>query len=965
MIFPKNRYLSRFSSARLLLAVAVCFFVPAASPADLRIEFEAETSNAIFRDGAGPQLLAPEPLLLWNDAEPRSWEPAGDQWTANFATGLKATITRAPKGEFGEPVFRIELRNSGSETVTGVLSPVFARWSRNAKGIRAASPRYMVITSRRIIVGELGEHKSWSPGAEFEHDVFATVPSSENRSQLTAVLLMNPHDLQPEHDQITLRSGRSCHYELHLDVVGGTRNAALREIYRVRGGYRVHPERYRFDAYNDQTLSWAKNMVATWLSWAWDESVIDPRTGAYRLTESLFEAKRRFGGYDAYIFWPFWPRAGFDDRSQFDHYRDMPGGIDGLRTEIERMHTTGVHAFISYCHWSESDRDRSEPAMNRSYQNFADLACQVDADGALMDLMSKTPTEILNRAERCGQKLVPYNEGDPTWSDTQTNLLGRIHNDLAMPEFNLKKYMLPHHPQLRVCEPGNTGKRLRNDFILSFFNGHGVEINTMFPQNNPANEPDWQILSRALDILRANRANFRSPAWEPLIPSLDSSVWINEWPTPTATLYTLCGTSTAGHHGPLLTTIHRDDTHYVDLWRYRSLACERKDNNDVLSYNVDGYTPGLGSPKGSGDYSPGCIGAFRKELKAWLDFEMLHIQIAHSTPGATVEVWLGTVDPATEPVRMPAKADLELDLYRQFKRHTNDAVIVRLLDRDQQLQDVSIVPDEAVRFFRIDKPEPTKPEPANAVPAGMVRIPGGHFRYIVTNSRPAVDFPFAYPPFQPTYAYLPGVDPINREAHLSPFWIDVFPVTNAEFARFVKASGYHPQHIANFLKHFVDGRVPHGLEDHPVVYVSYDDAKAYGAWANKRLPTEEEWQFAAAAGDGRQWPWGENWDPAQVNPGGKGTDPVNAHERDASPYGVRDLVGNVWQWTASLMDNGRHQTVMLRGGSWYRPPEGRWWVPGGPRKITENYPLPLDGPAMDRLATVGFRCVKDVASERN
>jgi hypothetical protein len=62
------------------------------------------------------------------------------------------------------------------------------------------------------------------------------------------------------------------------------------------------------------------------------------------------------------------------------------------------------------------------------------------------------------------------------------------------------------------------------------------------------------------------------------------------------------------------------------------------------------------------------------------------------------------------------------------------------------------------------------------------------------------------------------------------------------------------------------------------------------------------------------------------------------------------------------MDNGRHLTVMLRGGSWYRPPKGRWWVPGGPRRITENYPLPLAGPAMNRLATVGFRCVKDEAS---
>ena len=120
--------------------------------------------------------------------------------------------------------------------------------------------------------------------------------------------------------------------------------------------------------------------------------------------------------------------------------------------------------------------------------------------------------------------------------------------------------------------------------------------------------------------------------------------------------------------------------------------------------------------------------------------------------------------------------------------------------------------------------------------------------------------------------------------------------------------------------------------------------------------------MAAGGADARPWPWGAEWDPSRTNPGGKGAEPVGAHPSGASPYGVEDLVGNVWQWTASLMDNGRHLTVMLRGGSWYRPPKGRWWVPGGPRRITENYPLPLAGPAMNRLATVGFRCVKDEAS---
>ena len=253
------------------------------------------------------------------------------------------------------------------------------------------------------------------------------------------------------------------------------------------------------------------------------------------------------------------------------------------------MHSIGVRTFISYCHWSESDRDRAA-AMAQSYREFAELACRVGADGALMDLMSKTPDEILRIARECGRKLVPYNEGDPTWSDTQTNLLGRIHNDLPMPEFNLKKYMLPHHPQLRVCEPGNTGKRMRNDFVLSFFNGHGVEINTMFRRTTPrpiptgrswrgrcgsaANQPRQLYIARLVTIDRVGGCFGMD---QPLARGRQHPV--------------LALRHRPGRPpGPLLAVPHRERVHYVDMWRYRQLTPERRGDSDVISYNVEKAT---------------------------------------------------------------------------------------------------------------------------------------------------------------------------------------------------------------------------------------------------------------------------------------------------------------------------------------------------------------------------------------
>lgn len=76
--------------------------------------------------------------------------------------------------------------------------------------------------------------------------------------------------------------------------------------------------------------------------------------------------------------------------------------------------------------------------------------------------------------------------------------------------------------------------------------------------------------------------------------------------------------------------------------------------------------------------------------------------------------------------------------------------------------------------------------------------------------------------------------------------IDATPVTNAQYKEFLEATGYKPRFPENFLKHWKNGEIPVGSEQHPVVYVDLDDARAYAKWAGKRLPREEEWQLAAA-----------------------------------------------------------------------------------------------------------------------
>jgi formylglycine-generating enzyme required for sulfatase activity len=570
-----------------------------------------------------------------------------------------------------------------------------------------------------------------------------------------------------------------------------------------------------------------------------------------------------------------------------------------------------------------------------------------------MDVMSTTPDEILQMAEERGRDLAPFNEGDPGWGESQRNLVGRIHNNAPMPRFNLKKYMLPHHPILRVCEPGHEGKVMRNDIALSFFQGHGVEVNTMFPEANPKSRPDWALLARALDLLRTNRACFASKTWVPFVPTEAPGVWANAWPADGRTLYTLCCTKPQGHDGPVLRLPADPDTHYVDLWSYRELEPESRGQDVVVPLRLPGYTPGLGMERGSGDYSVGCVGAFGRRLSVSLELELLTVTVRAPQDGERIQIWRDTVRPDRAPWEGPAQAETQVDLYQWLAEQTNEALVVRLLSAGGDVLDIAVAEESLVRLFRVDKPQRVV---GAEEPLEMVRIPAGAFQYVV-NQTQAV-WQATYANVGNEYSAAPPSEP--KTVSIPDLWMDRYPITNAEFAAFVRETGYTPEHPECFLAHFVDGNPPAGREDHPVVFVSYHDAKAYAAWAGKRLPTEAEWQYAAG-GSETTWPWGDEDPSLERCPiQASGTSPVSAHPAGASPYGVEDMAGNVWQWTHSLMDNGRHLVVFVRGGGWYQPPEGIWWIRGGPRPNTDHTPLPLFGPAMNRFSTVGFRCVRDI-----
>ena len=649
--------------------------------------------------------------------------------------------------------------------------------------------------------------------------------------------------------------------------------------------------------YRRPELQWAqRNFVHTQMM-VEDRYFYDPVAGRYTVDRYLDDLEQRYGGIDSVLIWYVYPNIGVDDRNQTDLAHSLPGGLAGLRSAVDDFHRRGVRVFLPTKPWDNGTRARGQS----DWQAIADVVKAVGADGINGDTYNGVPRAFFDACLDLGCPVVLQPESTISAEEAliwNVQSWGKKVPPGPIPAVAKWKWLEPRH----MINVENRWSRERgNDFHYLFFNGVGYNAwENVWGLWNGLTPRDAQALRRIASLQRFFAPLLVSADWRPYAATLQAGVFASRFALGGRTLWTLVNRNEFDLAGEQIAVAHVDAARYFDVWNGVALQPRLQESANGVQAVFD------------------------------LAFEPLGY-------GALLALPPGAPSDGLEPF-LARMRELALVPLQSLSSHWQPL--------PQQLTAIA----------------PSAPWAGTTPPAGMLAIPAGDFDFVVggveiegqTWAGLDVQMPWESSPRRGH----------RRRLALRRYFIDRTPVTNAEFKAFVEAVSYSPKDAHNFLRHWVEGAPRPGWERKPVTWVALEDARAYAAWAGKRLPHEWEWQYAAQGGDGRAYPWGQAWrdDAVPAPQRGRVLGPpadVDAHPQGASPFGVLDLVGNVWQWTDEYFDEHTRAAV-LRGGSAFQPQGSHWYFPQAYR-LDQHGKYLLLWPGKDRSGSLGFRCVVDAA----
>lgn len=851
---------------------------------------------------------------------------AGDLYSQTFEHNIRATYF--PSGShFSGWEGKVVLENNGSDTVrisnfvpfgeNGDLIYITEKGSENLASVCLFRPGFTPVkVFLPDAVWELG-YSSFSVGKELSLCAISRCTTIVGGMKQKYLIVMPPK--------------AKVSYLIHADVFKGEWQNGLRMMFKDK--YLYDTEKFDDSVYKIKELDWIKESYLVVFQMAWDRKFYDRFSGKFSYEDVFKNDLKILGNIDVYGICPSLPQINLDGRNSWDLYRNIPGGTEQLKSFVHMLHKYNTRFFIAD---SPGDTILTKELKIRG---ISQILTDTEADGILINPVDSSDFVLQRVIDTLRKGVVVYSEGIPSPKNMAGIISGRVNSEISQSQIlNLNKLIKPDFSVFRIC---NVGKDiLRREAAVSFFNGCGTELNMFYPGSRDEHYiEDLDFLARTTFILKQNNDVFLDQGWTPLVETTIDSVFVNGWRSGDKTIYTILDMRSGGDNENIFKVDSYSGKHFVSLWNHEDVQPSFENGIALISSVTERRQQSFsGSRK---EVFVDCIAGFPELIRSQMVGDSLKINISGD---GMLLIWKGNPSYHTEYKEINVSGDTVVNVNDIFNFYEGKIVL--------QLVENKRLKDENILFLKYDKPWiiskviPTKR--STGIPSDMVLVPGADLLMHVESENDYISYP----------------DITNNTIRVDSFLIDKYPVTNEQYHKFINNSGYRPADTSNYLRHWHDGIYKQGQEKYPVVYISYEDMKAYSEWAGKRLPTQAEWQLAAQGTDSRKWPWGNEFHGTYCNNSFNKPTPVDAFPKGQSKCGAYDLVGNIWQMTNDIYFNGFNYFAIIRGGSYFNPDSGSHDEHMGPRPLDKTQILIMVSPGFDRRSTIGFRCVMDVDSKK-
>jgi formylglycine-generating enzyme required for sulfatase activity len=832
--------------------------------------------------------------------------------------------------------------------------------------------------------------------------------------------------------------------------------------------------------YLNPKVNWTRTSYVQPQTHLYDRYLYDPLKLEYTVDKYLKYTNDLYGGIDSILIWPTYTNIGIDERNQWDYFRALPGGLQGVKNLTDQFHAKGVNVLWAYNPWDQGTRDEGES----HWQTMARLLKETDGDGFNGDTMPYIWREFWDAGLQADYPFVGEAEGggyggstDEAWRSAAWAPLGwGYFMSGSLDSVTSEYWPEPGVDKLKWLDP--RGRRMTHvcdrwqkqrwpAIQLALFNGVGYESwENVWSVYMHFNDRDAEALRRVATMLRwlgqhEYIQNYKR--WEPFTPALSSQA--PQQSVASGSLHTEGQAHTWGlargfncYQGAGATDLETPqgssygDVSFADckkacigMTNCTAISVQNITGGNVTCYRradivpnlciyPDGFTntylldhqpvspqPPSGVYASRFDHLNGrdCVWTLINKgdavTTALLDVSSCPAYQASGNAASRIfNLWSGeemNTQGSLTNVRVTVEAQGYLAVLVAGSTTSSSSDLEDFLQRMQHMFSGKSLSHYSNAWSPLQQTMQATPDSVRyaKAPSGMVEIPlvkGFHFvaggveieggcdpdndpvgvccklNCAKFQGKPAdcqcafwgedtrgvdVQFPWEH---QPQRIHDHSID-------IGPLFMDKDLVTNVDYARFLRNASYKPKDSTFFLKQWANhsaSSLPAELKQLPVVYVSLEDARAYCKWAGKRLPHAYEWQLAAqGAKANRTYPWG-NIDNTGNYPEvarGRRVPPLpkvgSFSPHGDSPFGVRDMVGLVWQYTDEFQDE-HTRSVLVKGSSLYNPilastfpavyQVGNWYFPPA-REVNKHNKMMLMGDSYERASTLGFRCAAD------